>query len=371
MKATFDRQALLNAAQLAAPAAAKKTVKPILQCLYLKVAEDEATLTARDVEISVTATIKGANCSRPGEAILLTDRVLSALKLADKESSVVVMADDDQVAINTSGSNFKFAASDPALYPSPQRFDAEDYFSVSAADLRLALRRTVFATQGESLHFALGGVLFEFEDENLICVATDGRRMGLQEIRVETEGNPVLPGSIVIPAKACNLLARLLKDEDPPAHIAFRDNSALVRTEDAVVVAQLLAGRFPAWRRILPEKIKSAVPFDVATLRTRLEQASLTTSVESSAVDLALDRGQLVISSQSQDVGSSRAQMVLDFDGEPVSVMLTPGYLIDALKVLPDDAPASILVQGENTSVLIETQDGYTYLAMPMSREVK
>ena len=73
--------------------------------------------------------------------------------------------------------------------------------------------------------------------------------------------------------------------------------------------------------------------------------------------------------SQSADVGSSHVELPIAYDGKTVEITFDPRYLIDALKTL-DDAHAitAELIDAKNAAVF-KTDDHYTYVVMPLTRE--
>src|SRR5690606_17684190 len=142
-------------------------------------------------------------------------------------------------------SEFELPSEDPDLFPEVPDFDTTNYHVVSAADLKRLIRRTIFATDVQSVRYALGGVLFEFSDDSLACVGTDGRRLAKATCPLEPEGTPKVVGSPVIPVKALKLIERNLNDDDPPVHLAFTgttdaNNGFMLRTDRAVIYTRLV-----------------------------------------------------------------------------------------------------------------------------------
>jgi DNA polymerase-3 subunit beta len=249
-------------------------------------------------------------------------------------------------------------------------FGAEGYLVVTAADLRRAIRRTVFATDIESTRYALGGVLFEPGEEGMTLVATDGRRLACQRVACEREGNQSAEGQPVVPVKALKLLERNLQDEDPPVHIAFQGNTAvLVRTERAVIYSRLVEGRFPRYRDVFPASVEVRIPLEVGLFASVVEQASIVTSDESRGVDFTFSEGVLKLASQAPDQGSSDIELPLSYDGKAVEITFDPRYLSDALRTLAPEAKLTAeLIDGKNAAVF-RSEDDYTYVVMPLTRD--
>jgi DNA polymerase-3 subunit beta len=188
---------------------------------------------------------------------------------------------------------------------------------------------------------------------------------------LEAEGEPRPPaGQPVVPVKALKLLERNLLDDDPPVHLAFQGGSAiLVRTDRAVVYSRLLEGRFPRYQDVFPSQVESRIPLEVGPLHSAVEQAAIVTSEESRGVDFAFGRDLLKLTSQAPDQGSSDVQLPIAYDGKTIEITFDPRYLADSLKTLDPALPLTAeLIDGRNAAVF-KTDDGYTYVVMPLTRD--
>jgi len=202
-------------------------------------------------------------------------------------------------------------------------------------------------------------------------VGTDGRRLARMSAPADSENNPPPPGgSPVIPVKALKLIERHLADDDPPVHLTIQSGAAvLMRTESAVIYSRLVEGRFPRYQDVFPANVEVKIHLEVGPLRMAVEQASIVTSEESRGVDFRFGSGLLRLTSQSADVGSSHVELPIAYDGKTVEITFDPRYLVDALKTLDDLAAITAeLIDGKNAAVF-KTDDHYTYVVMPLTRE--
>jgi DNA polymerase-3 subunit beta len=369
MRALCNREGLLAAFGMVASVAPARSPKPILQNVKLTADQDGSTLLATDLEVGIRYRVLGVKVDQPGSAILPTQHFGQILRTMSDEE-LLLEADDEHLLVKGLHAQFKLPGADPELYPEVPDFGAEGYLVVSAADLRRAIRRTVFATDVESTRYALGGVLFEAGDGGMSLVATDGRRLACQRLPVESEGSGRTAGQPVVPVKALKLLERNLQDEDPPVHLAFQGTTAvLVRTERAVIYSRLVEGRFPRYQDVFPASVETKIPLEVGPFASAVEQASIVTSDESRGVDFTFADGSLKLASQAPDRGSSDVELPIAYDGKAVEITFDPRYLSDALRTLADDATLTAeLIDGKNAAVF-RTDDEYIYVVMPLTRE--
>jgi DNA polymerase-3 subunit beta len=371
MRALCNREGLLTAFGLVSGVVPARSPKPILQNVKLIAdGDDGSVLMGTDLEVGIRHRVLGVKVEQPGAVILPTAQVGSILRTSS-DPELAIEAEDDRLVVRGLHSEFTLPVEDANLFPEVPDFAATSYHVVAAADLKKLIRRTIFATDVETTRYALGGVLVELTGESIAMVGTDGRRLARMSAPTDSENNPPPPGgSPVIPVKALKLIERHLADDDPPVHLTIQSGAAvLMRTENAVIYSRLVEGRFPRYQDVFPTSVEVKIPLEAGSLRLAVEQASIVTSEESRGVDFRFGSGLLRLTSQSADVGSSHVELPIAYDGKAVEITFDPRYLIDALKTL-DDATAitAELIDAKNAAVF-KTDDHYTYVVMPLTRE--
>jgi DNA polymerase III subunit beta len=373
VRALCNREGLLTAFGLVSGVVPARSPKPILQNVKLIADADEGSvLMGTDLEVGIRHRVLGVKVDRPGAVILPTSQVGSILRTSSPDDAeLAIEADDDRLVIRGLHSEFTLPVEDASLYPEVPDFSATAYHVVAAADLKKLIRRTIFATDVESTRYALGGVLVELTAESIAMVGTDGRRLARMSGAADSENDPPPPtGSPVIPVKALKLIERHLSDDDPPVHLTIQAGAAvLMRTETAVIYSRLVEGRFPRYQDVFPTNVEVKIPLEAGPLRVAVEQASIVTSEESRGVDFRFGGGMLRLTSQSADVGSSHVELPIPYEGKVVEITFDPRYLVDALKTLDDTAALTAeLIDAKNAAVF-KTDDHYTYVVMPLTRE--
>jgi len=69
------------------------------------------------------------------------------------------------------------------------------------------------------------------------------------------------------------------------------------------------------------------------------------------------------------DVGQSRVELPIPYEGEPITVTLDNRFVADFLRVLDPERTFTLEIENEETAALFTTDDGYGYVVMPLSRE--
>lgn len=371
MKAVFDPRPLSEAFAFAASAAPSRSPMEALRNVKLVADGDGARLVATDLEVAVTADVAGVEVAEPGAALLPADRFAAILKTWGGGPLPLSLA-DGVLRVGSGRAAFRLTAADAAVFPDLSAPPDGWRRTADAADLATALRRTTFACDAGSARYALGGVLFEPRgDGGLDLVATDGRRLAVATVAAEPDGGaePAARATSVVPLKAAALLARRLVVGR--VAMAFSSNAAAFRLHGAEIWTRLVEGRFPAYRDAIPADPSPLVAFRAGDLRTAVQQAAITTSVESAAVDFGLSSGRLTLSSSAADVGEAAVELDCHHAGPPVAFALNARFAGEMLRALGDYAAVSLRATDARSPVLFEVDDGsYRHVIMPMSRDV-
>ena len=176
MKVSCKREQLLAAFQTVAPVAPLRSPKPILRNVKIDVQEQRATLMATDLEQGIQFDVSGVEVEVPGTAILPIGQFGSILRESTDEK-LRLEADAQGTVVEGERSEFRLPAEAAEAFPTLARFEAHNYYAVSARLFREILRRTIFAIDTESSRYALAGVLLELTADGVTAVGTDGRRL--------------------------------------------------------------------------------------------------------------------------------------------------------------------------------------------------
>ena len=372
MKITFGRESLLAAFQTAATVAPSRSPKPILQNVKLEVDKEVAIITATDMEVGIRIEVPGIDVERPGSAVLPVGRFGSILRESTDEK-LLIQADAQGATVRGDRSEFKLPGANPDEFPKVASFEEEKYHEVPARLFKELVKRTLFATDTESSRYALGGVLLEMDDDKITAVGTDGRRLAKMEgPAMSVAGHGTGEAMTIVPTRSMQLIERALSDSDAEIRVAARANDVLVKSPRATVYSRLVEGRFPKWREVFPSRQNAPrIDISVGPLHTALRQAAIVASEESRGIDFTFGDGTLVLSGLTAEVGESRVEFPISYTGESITVTMDHRFMGDFLKVLDPEKVFSLEIENSESAVLCSTDDGYSYVIMPLARDRK
>lgn len=381
MKIICNREGLLSACQLvnvAVPSSSARDILPVLRNIKAIVDGNSCLLMTTDNQVGIRMDVRSITVDEPGEALLPADRLLAILR-ESADDEVTIEANTDRCTLQGKHAEFEMPGEDPASFPDFPTFAEDKYHEMTAGVLREMIRRVAFAVvanPNEARWGATTGILWELRPDGARLVATDGKRMAVADGPATAHGGQSTAGQIpVAPAKAMTLLERNLsgsekttQDVDEKVRIAIRQNEILIKTERSTIYSRLVEGRFPDYQKVVPQKHKAKIALQVDTFYPAVRQAAIMTSDESRGVTFSFGPRQLTLkAARGSGLGSSRVEMDLDYNGEPIDISFDPRYLTDMLRVLEPEAELTLeLTDGNSPALFRNDTSDYLYVVVPM-----
>jgi DNA polymerase-3 subunit beta len=256
--------------------------------------------------------------------------------------------------------------------PAPVVKDGVD-IKLDPKGLRQAIAETVFAAATDDSRPVLTGVDTKFEGGTLTLAASDGFRLSVYKLPLES--TVAEPTEIVVPSRALAELNRLLNEEEGP--ITLRTNAGktqvLFRLENAELVAQLIQGTFPNFSQLIPASFTSRAVAEVGEFLRETRTASVFARDGSGIVRLVVTPGEGVtpgriqISARAEEVGDNQGELDAAVEGEGVKIAFNGKYLQDVLQAL-DNGQLAMETTGPSSQGVFRPvgNDNYIHVIMPM-----
>lgn len=368
----LNRQAFVDALSAVEPAVPKKSPKEILQNVKATFAPGQLVLMATDQELSVNYQIS-ATCSAKGSVLIPSGRLRAILNEVTG-SSVAMDVDAGKLTISAGFDEFVIPTADPLEFPEFPENVSPDSIILKGSALAKAIRRTIWATDPQSSRYALGGVKLLPSSNAVEFIATDSRRLAIYNVACEIDSpSKALPENIIIPAKSLDIVAKLAA-ANPEADVSIKIQPSAVTfvIGSQQVFTRLVEGRFPRHQSVTPDPVNAR--YREAILAgpwlSALRKVSITTNEESRGVDFQFSKGKLILTSQANDIGSSRVELPLEGSETDLTITLDPRFATDFLKAVPAETVVILHMTNSEEAVLLQVDGGaYQYVQMPLSRD--
>ncbi len=350
---------------------------PILSHVLLKVEEGNLKLSATNLEMAVSALVRGraeaiGECAVPAK--LFQDYV--GLLPSGK---VELVLEGDVLEIRADGKVTKIKGMPATEFPLIPKLAKEGGYSVKAPLLRESINEAVFAVSSSDARPELSGVacFFRSTDRGTVCVmaATDSYRLAERTIGVEPVSGVFVETKCIVPARAMQEVARILsayKDDvgmPEEAQWMLADNQMVFTYGKVELVSRLIEGSFPDYQQIIPQTFRTTFHVSRGELAKAVRAASLFSRQGLFDVHLELkESGELLVSSSDTGTGAHTTTLHVEgSDGQTNTVTLNYKYVTDGLAVCPQDAVTVKMIDAMNPIVFTPKEgDGFQYIVMPI-----
>jgi DNA polymerase-3 subunit beta len=369
MKVICNRGALLEALMVTGNAVQARTPKPVLLCVKLSAADDRLTIAATDLEVAIRYSDAQVQIETPGEALLPADKFRDIVRESIDDTLSIEVA-GDSAHIKGHDSHFKIFTQPAAEFPPVPDFEGEADFEVPAGQLKQLIGQTLFAAARESTRYAFNGVLLAAKLKKLDLVSTDGRR--LAQAKTDLNSSARLEKAhkdgvkAIIPAKALNLLEKLIDDPEESVSVQVRENQVIFHTASATLTSNLVEGQFPPYEDVIPREADKIMTAGTHDFLSAIKRAALLTTEESKGVRLQFGKKGLVLTSRSPENGEATINFPCKYEGADVEIGFNPQFLVDALRVVAHDE-VTLELTAPNRPGLLRGGANFLYVIMPVN----
>ena len=364
MKVICDRSALLEILNLVGGVVVTRTPKPAMSCVKLTADGASMTVEATDLEVGLRMTLAQVQVSQAGEALIPADKFAQIVR-ESVDPTLDLQVDQNVTHIRGQDSHFQVIGQPPDDFPGLPEFENQPDFEASAEDLHKQITETVFATARENSRYAINGVLIERQANKLSLVATDGRRLALSRGRcksVQDENR-----SAIVPSKALQMLQKLVDEPEQTVRVRVADNQIVFETPEAMLVSNLVEGSFPPYQDVIPQDSDRHATIDVAVLTSGVRRAQLLTNEESKGVRFNFSPDGLTLTSRAPEMGEAEIKVALaGYEGESIEIGFNPQFILDALKIVPDEQ-VGLDLKASNKPGVMRCGTDFLYVIMPVN----
>ncbi len=360
MKLRIEKDVLLNGIQTVQNVITTKAALPILSNILIETQQDSLSLTATDLDVGISCVVP-VDVQEPGAITVPAKRFSDIIKELPTDSISVATKKNNLVIIETQVCQFRIMGLAREEFPKLPEFKDKEVIKLEQGSLKQMLNLTSFAASFDETRYILNGILFKINKNNLTLVATDGKRLAIIEKKLNQETDKDV--SIIVPIKAIHELNRNLKDQGELSLI-LGNNQVLFDFGNVVIISRLIEGEFPDYRQVVPPVSDNKMKVDRDQFLLAVRRAALLSTPDYQAIKLEVFKNKLVVSKSTPDIGESREEAPVEYQGKEMVIGFNPNYLIDVLKNLTEEQIELELTDTEKPGVI--RTDGYVYIVLPM-----
>ena len=373
MKFKINKDHFSNGLQQVLNVVGTRAAMPILGNVLIEAQSGHLSLTTTNLDIGIRCRIT-AEISSEGSITLPVRKLATIVKELPQKEVFVEVESNNQAKITSGGSHFKVMGIGTEDFPPLPSFENQHVFKIEQDELSGMLKSVSFAQSTDENRYILNGVYFNFSDENLTLVATDGRRLALTSI--ELGANDTDTGSLILPAKTVTEIERLVgkgdsvkiafNDRQVAFEIAIKDDEGDSGLVDQIyLVSKIVEGNFPNYRQVIPKDTEHRVKIERELFLECVHRAALVTSEKSNSIKLKMSDNLMELTGSSAEYGESHESMAIAYTGPEVQVNFNPTFLIEPLRALSQDE-VYFEFKDELNPGIIKTLDHFLCVIMPL-----
>ncbi len=373
MKVSCLQENLAKGLGIVGRAVSTRSTLPVLANVLLATEGGRLKLSATNLEVVITCWI-GAKVEEQG-SMTVPARTLSDLVNTLPQERVDLQLDDSTKTLHLScartEANIKGIAADEfPVVPEPGN---DPRHEVASQTLKKMISQVAFAAATDDARPTLTGVLTRIEGKELTMAATDGFRLSVKSVELPEQAAESF--EVIIPARALNELARIVDDSVEEIFIEMPEgrNQVIFDMDNIVLVTQLVEGKFPDYRPVIPSSHKTRTILNAGDFAQACKMAEIFARESSHTARVRVEPGNELmpgyasITATSAETGDNVAQIDATVEGEEVEIAFNVRYMSQVLGVMDSPQVALETTRSTEPGVLKAVgDDTFLHIIMPM-----
>lgn len=334
---------------------------PVLANVLLKTINNRLSVAATNLDIAITHYI-GAKVAQEG-AITVPARLMQDFISSLPPGVIDLKLDDYRLGVVTDQYQSVINGVSAEEFPVMPAITKGQSWQVPAETLKKALQQVVVAASGDEARPVLTGVYLHSNEGQLYMAATDSYRLAEKQLAPSKEDV-----NLLVPVTAMQDLLRIVSDSQDEVRVTSDEQQVLFQAGDVELVARLIEGKYPDYRRLIPSSFTITALLPRADLLNAAKISSLFARESAGSITLNVDEAtsELSIRSVASQLGENTAKATAKVTGGG-AITLNSRYLLDALHVLSGDE-VELCFNGKLEPVVLRdpAANDYTHLIMPL-----
>ena len=337
------------------PAVPTRTPMPILENFLFEVKDGSLTIYATDLEISLKSSLNIV--ADENIRVVVPARLLNDVVRSLKETTIhFKMMANKKINLITDTGKYSISYLEAEEFPEIPTVDSDkeakeiNEVIINGTELRSAFEKGAFAMSKEEMRPAMMGTLFEFTDDGLRFVTTDGHRLvNLLNKKINTDFNQ----QYVIPERAVSVLLKVLDEKDVKIHLT--KSYVSFKLNDIELITRLIAQKYPDYMSVIPLENEFLLKVATKEIHDSIKRMMLFSTSTTRRVKFSISDSSLEISAEDLDLGASGEEKVAcEYKGDSLEIGFNSAYVNDVLNHLSDNEEIIFKLHSPTKAVVIE-----------------
>lgn len=342
---------------------------PILHNILLRAQEKVFTLSATNLEMAITTTIRG-KVENPGE-FTLPGKLFSDYASLLPTERVDLALQNNSLDVRCGSYSTKIRGVPATEFPLVPSVESKHEFKVEPEMLKTALAQTLFSVASHESRPELCGILAVFSGSSLTLAATDSFRLAERTIPLaepaQEETRCIIPSRTA--AEVFRILGIVEVDLEPDAKvtIGLTDNQIVFRVGGTELISRTIEGNYPEYKVIIPTTSRTEVVIAREAILPAIKNASLFSRSGMNDVMISVGPNSITLASNDQQTGENSITLEAEVKGDANALTVNHRYLLDGIQSMGGDKVSLKIIDAGNPMVVSPVgEDGHLYIVMPI-----
>jgi DNA polymerase-3 subunit beta len=334
MKFIVNSLNLLKQLQMLGGVLNSNNTLPILDNFLFEMKSDELTISASDLETSMTTRL-AIQCKEEGVIAVPAKLLLDILKtLPDQPLTFDVDGKTYGIEITSDNGKYKLTGQNGDEFPKSPAMTDTKALVIGADVLNRSISKTLFAAGNDDMRPIMSGVYFEVEEKSVRFVATDAHKL-VRITRTDIGGDSA---AFIVPRKPLNLLKGSLGSVKSDVKVEYTGNNAMFTFEHVTLMCRLIEGKYPNYEAVIPKENPFKLTIDRLDFLSSIKRVSIFANRSTNQIRLRLTGSEIQLSAEDLDFANeAHEKLSCSFVGDEMEIGFNSRFLQEMLNNLDSD----------------------------------
>lgn len=328
MKFIVSSNYLLKQLQILGGVINNNNTLPILDNFLFDLKNDELTVSASDLETTMSTKLQVESDSE-GKIAVPAKLLLDTLKTFPEQPLTFVVESNNTIELSSNHGKYALAYASGEEFPNPVELEQPSSTRIEGDILASAISKTIFASGNDDLRPVMSGVFFQFSESGLTFVATDAHKLVKYSREDVSAGQAA---EFIMPKKPLNLLKSILAGSESEVLIEYNESNAKFVFDDTELICRLIDGKYPNYEAVIPKENPNKLTIERNQFLSSVRRVSIFSNKTTHQVRLKIAGAELNISAEDMDYSNkAEERLTCSYQGDDMQIGFNSRFLIEML----------------------------------------
>ena len=343
---------------------------PILENFLFEISNKVLTLTSSDMQTYLITTLEVESNDNVQIAIPAKMLIDTLKNLSNQPITFTIDEYSYNIEITSNNGRYKLIGESAEDFPKNPTIEDPIAFKVLANDLKLGIKKTLFAISNDDARPAMSGIYVFTNNDGAVFVATDGHKLSkFFDKKIKSDRK----FGMIIPKKPLTVLLNLnITNEDDQFEIEAGESFVSFKYDNFYISSRIIDEVFPEYDNVLPKKSPFELIIDKATLLSSIKRVAIYSNKVENYIKLKISGSELQVVAEDNDFSNEAIErLTCNYCGENIELGFNAKYLIEGLQNIDTDEVLIKFSQPHRPFLLYPVGESktteLTVLVMPIS----